>query len=305
MTANAAAESGPRRRWADALAGGAPLLADGGMGTMLFAAGLEFGDPPETWNVDNAAAVRAVHRDYLAAGSRILLTNTFGANRLRMDRHGLGHRVDELNRAAVALLRDEVEQSGTGALVAGDIGPTGAMMAPLGALTEEAATDIFAEQAAALVGAGVDLVWIETMADLDEVRAAVAGVRRVASTIPLIATMTFDTHGRTMMGVTPERAAHELAALGVDAFGGNCGNGPDELLPVIERMRAAAPQAILVAKPNAGMPRMVDGRTVYDATPASMAIQATLFRDAGTTIIGACCGSMPAHLAAMRAALIG
>ncbi len=206
LAARRAADGERRARWDAALADPAPFLADGGMGTMLFAAGLEFGDPPETWTVTHPDAVRAIHRGYLEAGSRIVLTNTFGANRVRMALHGNEGRVDELNRAAAALLRDEVRAAGGTALVAGDIGPSGAIMAPIGPLAEGEATDVFAEQAAALVAGGVDVIWIETMSDLAEIRAAIAGVRRVAPGIPLIATMTFDTRGRTMMGVTPEHA---------------------------------------------------------------------------------------------------
>jgi 5-methyltetrahydrofolate--homocysteine methyltransferase len=291
-------------RWDAALAAPGPFLADGGMGTMLFAAGLDLGDPPDAWNVTNPDAVSAIHRGYLEAGSRIVLTNTFGANRLRMAMHGDKSRVAELNRAAVALLRQEVMAAGGLALVAGDIGPSGAIMAPLGPLGQEEAVGVFAEQAAALVEAGVDVIWIETMSDLAEVRAAVEGVRRVAPGIPLIATMTFDTRGSTMMGVTPEQAVGALTAMGADAVGGNCGNGPDELLPLVARMRAVAPAAVLVAKPNAGVPEIVGARAVYRATPEVMAAWGVRFRDAGATIVGACCGSMPSHLAAMRAALV-
>jgi len=270
-----------------------------------------------------------------------VLTNTFGGNRLRLGMHGNEGRVAELNHAAAALLRDEVEAAARGdsaavdaaggasdaavdaaggaidaaggtsdaagrhALVAGDIGPSGAIMAPLGTLSYAEAVDVFAEQAVALIEGGVDVIWVETMSDLAEVRAAIEGVRRVAPGIPLIASMTFDTRGSTMMGVTPERAARDLLALGVDAVGGNCGNGPDELLPVIARMRAAAPDVLLVAKSNAGMPELIDMRAVYRAEPAVMATQALAMRAAGATIVGACCGSTPDHLRAMSAALTG
>ena len=211
------------------------------MGTMLFAAGLSSGDPPETWNLAHPDVVRGVHRGYLDAGSRILLTNTFGANRLRLALHRLEDRVEQLNRTAAILLRAEVTAAGVEALVAGDIGPSGEIMAPLGTLEREAAIDVFAEQAGALAAGGADLFWIETMSDLAEMAAAIAGARRASPATPVVATMTFDTRGHTMMGVSPEDAARALSALGVDAIGGNCGNGPDEILPVIERMRAVAP----------------------------------------------------------------
>jgi methionine synthase I (cobalamin-dependent) len=292
-------------RWRAILAEGGPILADGAMGTMLFAEGLQFGDPPEAWNVSRPDVVRRIHRGYLEAGSRIVMTNTFGGNRLRLRLHGLQDRVAELNRTAAILLRAEVDAMGGRALVAGDIGPTGEIMAPLGTLEEADAVDVFAEQAAALIAGGVDVVWIETMSHLSEIGAAIRGVRAASADIPIIATMTFDTRGHTMMGVSPEEAVTTLAALGADAIGGNCGNGPDELLPVIERMQAVAPDVILVAKSNAGMPELVDLRAVYRADPPTMASAAADFRSAGARIIGACCGSTPDHLRAMGTILAG
>jgi 5-methyltetrahydrofolate--homocysteine methyltransferase len=290
-------------RWRALLAEDRPILADGAMGTMLFGAGLQFGDPPEAWNVSNSEVVRRIHRGYLDAGSRIVMTNTFGGNRLRLRLHGLDTRVSELNRTAAILLRAEVDAAGGDALVAGDIGPTGEIMAPLGTLDEDEAIDVFAEQAAALIAGGVDLIWIETMSHLSEIGAAIRGARRASAGIPIIATMTFDTRGFTMMGVSPEQAARSLIEAGADALGGNCGNGPDELLPVIEKMHAVAPDAILVAKSNAGMPELIDMRAVYRAEPSTMAEAALGFQAAGARIIGACCGSSPAHLAAMAEAL--
>jgi methionine synthase I (cobalamin-dependent) len=162
---------------------------------------------------------------------------------------------------------------------------------------------VFAEQAAALVAGGVDLIWIETMSHLSEIGAAITGARQASAQIPIIATMTFDTRGYTMMGVSPEAAARSLLEAGADAIGGNCGNGPDELLPVVAKMRAVAPDAVLVAKSNAGMPELVDLRAVYRADPSTMAEAGLGFQSAGARIIGACCGSSPAHLAAMAAAL--
>ena len=292
-----------RARWRALLAEGGPILADGAMGTMLFAAGLQFGDPPEVWSLTQPDVVRRIHRGYLEAGSRILLTNTFGGNRLRLQLHGLEHRVEELNRTAAILLRAEVEAAGGRALVAGDIGPSGVIMAPLGTLEHDEAVSVFAEQAAALAAGGVDLIWIETMSDLTEIGAAVEGVRRAAPELPLITTMTFDTRGHTMMGVSPERAVRALLEAGADAIGGNCGNGPDELLPVIEQMHAAAPEALLVAKSNAGMPELVEMRAVYRSDPATMARQALAIHQAGARIVGGCCGSTPEHLGAMADAL--
>jgi 5-methyltetrahydrofolate--homocysteine methyltransferase len=306
LAARRAAGGVARARWEALLAeGDGPILADGAMGTMLFAAGLQSGDPPEAWNVERPDAVRAIHRAYLAAGSRIVLTNTFGGNRLRLGMHGLADRVAELDRAGAELLRAEVDAAGGRALVAGDIGPSGAIMAPMGTLEHDEAVDVFAEQAAALVDGGVDVIWIETMSDLGEVRAAIQAVRGVAPGIPLITTMTFDTRGNTMMGVSPTQAVAALAAWGADAVGGNCGNGPDELIPVIAAMRAADPDAVLVAKPNAGVPVIEGDRVVYRATPDAMAVDAITLRSAGATFVGGCCGSSPAHLAAIAAALRG
>jgi 5-methyltetrahydrofolate--homocysteine methyltransferase len=287
---------------------GGPILADGAMGTMLFASGLQFGDPPEVWNLTHPDVVRRVHRGYLEAGSQILLTNTFGGNRLRLGLHGHQDRVDELNRTAAILVRAEVDAADVGAtrmraLVAGDIGPSGEIVEPLGTLGYDEAVEVFREQAASLVAGGVDLIWIETMSDLNEMKAAIQGVRQAAPSIALITTMTFDTRGHTMMGVSPEHAVEAMAAWGADAIGGNCGNGPDELIPVVERMRAVNPDAILVAKSNAGMPELVDMRAVYRADPESMAAQVLQMHDAGARIVGGCCGSTPDHLRAIAGAL--
>jgi 5-methyltetrahydrofolate--homocysteine methyltransferase len=293
----------PAQRWHDLLSAPGVVLADGAMGTMLFEAGLEQGEPPEEWNLTHAGAVRRVHRAYLEAGARIVLTNTFGGSRFRLALSGMEDRAVEFNRAAAELLRAEADAAGGQALVAGDIGPSGLILEPLGTLGFDEAVAGFAEQAAALVAGGVDILWIETMFDLEEVRAAIAGARSAAPGVPIVATMTFDTRGHTMMGVAPEAAAAALLAMGADAIGANCGNGPDEILPVIVAMRAAAPDAVLVAKSNVGMPTLIDGRAVYDTGPAEMARRALEMRAAGADIVGGCCGSTPAHLRQMAAAL--
>jgi methionine synthase I (cobalamin-dependent) len=297
-------QGGPSRAgWDALLAADRPILADGAMGTMLFANGLQFGDPPEVWNLSHPDVVRRVHRGYLNAGSRIVMTNTFGGNRLRLGLHRLESRVAEINQTAAILLRGEVDSHGGDALVAGDMGPSGAIMAPTGTLDYAEAVDVFAEQASALIAGGVDLLWIETMSDLPEMKAAIEAVRRVAPGIPLVTTMTFDTRGHTMMGVSPEQAVAAMTAWGADAVGGNCGNGPDELLAVVTRMRAADPAAVLVAKSNAGMPELVDMRAVYQCDPTEMAVQAVAMRAAGATIIGGCCGTTPGHLTEMATRL--
>jgi len=282
---------------------GGVVLADGAMGTMLFDAGLEYGEAPERWNLERPERIGEIHRSYLAAGSRILLTNTFGGNRFRLALHGLQDRVTDANRAAADILRSAVEASGQPALVAGDIGPSGSILAPLGDLEFSEAVAGFAEQAQALVSAGVDLIWIETMSDLEETRAALEGVRQAAPEIAVLTSMSFDTHGRTMMGVTPERAVQTLNAWGAVAVGGNCGNGTEEVLQVVRKMRAASPETMLVAKSNAGMPELIGGRACYGATPETMAIYLRQAVQAGAAVVGACCGSRPDHIRAMADAL--
>lgn len=291
--------------WQTLLAQPGPFIADGAMGTQLFQAGLPAGDSPETWNVSHPERVRAVHRGYLEAGAQIILTNTLGGTRFRLALHRLENRVADFNCAGAEIARAEVEAAGRPAIVAGDVGPTGEILAPLGTLEYADAVAGFAEQARALAAGGVDVIWIETMSALEEVQAAIEGARRAAPQLPIVATMTFDTHGRTMMGVTPEQAAKQLLTWGVDALGGNCGNGMDELLAVIHKMHAAAPEALLVAKSNAGLPEWNHGKTVYRGTPEQMGTYARQVQAAGARIIGACCGSTPAHIRAIAQALTG
>jgi 5-methyltetrahydrofolate--homocysteine methyltransferase len=281
------------------------VIADGAMGTMLFASGLTQGQAPESWNLEQPEKVAAVHSAYLEAGAQILYTNTFGGNRLRMELHGLEARVRDVNRAAANILGEVISKTEGKALMAGDIGPSGQVLLPYGELRFEDAVDCFEEQAAALIEAGVDLVVIETMSDLEEVRAAVQAVRRVSQEIEMIITMTFDTKGYTMMGVSPEKAVVELMRMGATAIGGNCGNGPEEVTTVVEKMRFTAPNAILVAKANAGVPQLDKGVVVYRATPQDMAAYGISAYKAGASVIGACCGSSPAHIKAIDDALKG
>lgn len=282
---------------------GEPIMVDGGTGTLLMSMGLLFGDPPETWNAlpDKIEKVRSVYRGYLDAGSQIILTNTFGGSPFRLKMHNLQDRTFELNKAGAAIARGE---AGDGAVVAGDIGPSGEIFEPMGSLKFDEAVEGFRRQAEGLVAGGVDCFWIETMSDLKEVRAAIEGARLAAPDLPIVATMTFDTRGFTMMGVSPADAINALAELNVAAIGGNCGNGPDELEAVIFAMSLVRTDIPLVAKSNAGMPVMVDGKATYNATPEIMAECARRMRAFGATIIGACCGSTPAHIAAMKDALL-
>lgn len=280
------------------------VLLDGAMGTMLMAAGLEAGACPELWNVEYPERVRAIHRAYIAAGSRVILTNSFGGSAFRLKRHGLYNRAYELNRAAAELAHLEAEAVSHTVLVAGSMGPTGEMFPPLGKLDQNDAVMIFAEQAAALASGGADLIWIETMSDLAEAEAAVAGANLGSPQLPLAVTMTYEARGRTMMGVKPERAAAAMKSAGVKIIGANCGTGPEGVEAVISILHDAYPGAILVAKANAGLPHMEGGVVTYDGTPDIMAGYAQRARTLGATLIGACCGSTPAHIQAMAAALV-
>ena len=280
-----------------------PVIIDGGMGTMLFDLGLQHGDSPEEWNVSHPENIASVHQEYLEAGSQIILTNTFGGNRLRLELHNFSDRVAEFNHAAAQVARKVADAADKPVLVAGSIGPTGGILMPYGVMEFDEAKSAFAEQASALIDGGVDVLWIETMSDLEEVRVAVEGIRSVSADFPIVATMTFDTNGHTMFGVAPEQALEKLSEFGVVALGGNCGNGPDEISDVIGKMQAANPNVPLIAKANAGIPHLESGVAVYDGTPEIMAEYAITVRNLGASIIGACCGSTPAHIKAMADAL--
>jgi 5-methyltetrahydrofolate--homocysteine methyltransferase len=282
---------------------GQPILLDGAMGTMLMDAGLVQGDPPEEWNVTHPDRVRAVHRGYIQAGSRVILTNSFGGTRFRLEMHDLQDRAIELNKAAAQNARAEADAASHIVVVAGSMGPTGQLFEPMGTLTFDNAKTAFAEQAKGLAEGGVDVFWVETMSDLNEVKAAVEGARSV-SELPIVTTMSFDTHGHTMMGVSPVKALETLGKLEVIAIGANCGTGSDELEIAVKAMREADSNAILVAKANAGIPQVsAGGGIVYNGTPEVMAQYARNVRDLGISMIGGCCGSTPAHIRAMAEAL--
>ena len=279
-----------------------PVLLDGGMGTLLQDSGLEDGAPGELWNLDNPDAVRAAHTGYAEAGARVLTTNTFGGTRPRLDMHGLGERLAEVNRNAAQIARSVADEHGL--LVAGDLGPTGELLAPLGAMTSEDAQALFAAQVAALVEGGVDLLLVETLSDLGEADAALAAAREVAPDLPVAVTMSFDTNVRTMMGVRPADAVVHLAAAGADAVGANCGRGPEEMELIAAQMVEARPEGLLlIAQSNAGLPQVVGDHFEYDATPDDLAGHATRLAQLGIDLIGGCCGSTPAHITAMRATL--
>lgn len=279
------------------------LLADGATGTNLFDMGLEAGEAPELWNIDAPDKVRAVYDGAINAGSDLFLTNSFGGSAARLKLHQAEGRVKALNAAAARIARAAADAAPRPVLVAGSVGPTGELLAPVGTMSEEEATALFSDQIEGLLEGGADLIWVETISSAEEFRAAARAVEQHAA--PWCGTMSFDTAGRTMMGVT----APDLVAL-VDAlphpplaFGANCGTGASDLLRTILGLSRAGPSLPLVAKGNAGIPKFVDGCVHYDGTPALMGDYAVLARDCGARIIGGCCGTRPPHLAEMRARL--
>jgi 5-methyltetrahydrofolate--homocysteine methyltransferase len=278
------------------------LLADGATGSNLFDRGLQSGDAPELWNSDHPERVADLQRAFIEAGADIILTNTFGGTRHRLKLHKGEARVAELNEKAAAIARAEADRADRGVLIAGSMGPTGEILEPLGPLSQESARDSFTEQAAALARGGADILWIETMSSVEETEAAVAGARTTG--LPVVATLSFDTNGRTMMGITPADLAALHGRHQLTACGSNCGVSPSELVASLVNLATAAdPSAILVAKANCGIPQFIDGAIRFDGTPELMAQYACLALDAGARIIGGCCGTTPAHLRAMRQAL--
>ena len=279
------------------------LLADGATGSNFFGMGLVSGEAPELWNVIHPDRVAGLHRDFIDAGADILLTNTFGGTRYRLKLHHAQDRVHELNVAAARIAREQAEASGREVVVAGSMGPTGEILAPLGPLSFDDARIAFTEQAAALAAGGADVLWIETMSSKEEVEAAIAGAHTTG--LPVVTTLSFDTNGRTMMSLTPAELAAIHRAHGLLACGSNCGVGPSELVASIVNLATASdPAAILVAKSNCGIPQYVDGAIRYNGTPELMGVYSCLARDAGARIIGGCCGTSAEHLRAMREALL-
>ena len=286
------------------LAENRPLLADGAMGTNLFEAGLTSGDNPELWNATRPDTIRTLHQDFIEAGADIILTNSFGGNRRRLALHGLEGRTRELNRLAAENARAAANRAGRRVVVAGSVGPTGDLLAPLGPLTEDEAVEVFAEQIEGLREGGADVVWIETMSAPEEIRAAARAAGRLGT--PYTATASFDTAGKTMMGLAPAAFADFVGGFDPEplAFGANCGVGASDLLVSILAMSEARPDAILIAKANAGVPQWRGAHIHYSGSPGSDGRSTpALAIDAGARIVGGCCGTKPAHLAAMRRAL--
>lgn len=285
----------------DRLAAGA-LLADGAMGTMLHSRGISIDTCFDELNLRNPAAVAGIHREYVDAGAQLILSNTFGANRFKLAKHGLGAQVRDINRAGIDLARKTLSAAGNSVLVAGDIGPLGVRIAPFGRVKPEQARAAFAEQVEALCEAGADLIVVETVSDLFEIQEAAAAARQVCS-LPLVTSVTFTRDDRTVLGDDPAKVALALHASGADVIGVNCSGGPAQLLRILKQMRQAVPDARLWVKPNAGWPEQMGGRIMYPADPEYFAEYAVSFRDAGATIVGGCCGTTPQHIAAMRHAL--
>jgi 5-methyltetrahydrofolate--homocysteine methyltransferase len=279
------------------------LLADGATGTNLFNMGLQSGEAPELWNTAHPERIAALYRSAVEAGSDLFLTNTFGGNAARLKLHQAEDRVGELNRIGAEIGREVADTAGRRVLVCGSMGPTGEIMAPMGTLTHERAVEMFHEQAEGLKAGGVDVLWVETISAAEELVAAAEACARTG--LPFVTTMSFDTAGRTMMGVTAADLVRLVGRLAVPpvALGANCGVGASDLVRTVLGITAQGPELPVVAKGNAGIPRYQDGAIVYDGTPALMAEYAVLARDAGARIIGGCCGTTPAHLRAMRAAL--
>jgi homocysteine S-methyltransferase len=284
-----------------------PVLFDGAMGTMLYQAGRSLDECLDAVNLTQPEIVTGIYRAYINAGADVIETNTFGANRIRLEHHGLADKLRDINFRGVKLAREEREISGRPVLIAGSIGPTGRTIAPIGTLAPEDAKAAFREQIEALLEAGVDLLVIETMGSLDEMAAALDAARE-ATDLPIVALMTFAEDGRTLSGHEPESVVPILAERGVAVIGANCSVGPQRLLRVTRKMRAAidrlpGERPVIAAIPNAGYPTMVGSRLIYRSSPEYFAGFATQALEAGAAIVGGCCGTTPAHIAAMREAL--
>lgn len=280
---------------------GEVLICDGAMGTMLQSRGLPLGTPPEEWNLSHPQVVAEIHKEYLLAGAEIVETNTFGANPIKLAFSGLEKEVERINREAVRLAREVVKDK---AYVALSVGPTGRLLEPWGDLPFQEALKAYRKQMESALKEGVDFAILETFSDLQEIHSAIISAQEVGI-LPLC-TMTFESSGRTIMGVSPTQAMESLTSWGVKIIGANCGTGPEDMLKVMEEMIRNRPSGVfLMAQPNAGVPKMVGGKTVYDATPETMAEYAKRYVDLGVNIVGACCGSTPLHIRVIRQTIKG
>ncbi len=279
------------------------LLADGATGTNLFNMGLEAGEPPELWNINHPDRIKALYEGAAHAGSDLFLTNSFGGNASRLKLHNEQSRVFELNKVAAEIGRNVADAMDRKVIVAGSVGPTGDIMVPMGTLTHENAVEMFHEQAEGLKAGGADVLWVETISAPEEYAAAAEGF--ALAEMPWCGTMSFDTAGRTMMGMTSAGMVKMVGKIAYQpmAFGANCGTGASDLLRTVLGFTAAGPALPVIAKGNAGIPKYQEGHIHYDGTPELMADYAVLARDCGAKIIGGCCGTTPEHLRSMRAAL--
>jgi len=279
-----------------------PLLCDGAMGTMLFGKGASIDQCLEQLVIDRPGWVRDIHQVYASAGVDVIKSHTFGANRVRLAEHGLADKVRELNFKAVKLVRDVREVAGRAIFIAGNVGPLGKRLQPIGALSEQEARDAFHEQISVLWEAGADLLLMETFSDLEELEIAVQVAKEVCD-LPIVASMTYAEDGRTATGLRPDTVTLRLLAAGAHCVGVNCSVGPAQMMEMVRTMRKAAPNATLSAMPNAGFPERVEGRFYYPAGGDYFAQQARLFLQNGARLIGGCCGTTPVHIRAMRGAL--
>ena len=289
--------------FSDLLAEKGTLLADGATGTNLFEMGLMAGDAPELWNETAPEKITTLYKGAVDAGSDVFLTNSFGANASRLKLHDAGHRAFELSKLAAEIAREVADTAGRRVIVAGSVGPTGDIMEPVGTLSHADAVEMFHETAAGLKAGGADIGWLETISAPEEFKAAAEGF--ALADLAWVGTMSFDTAGRTMMGVTSTDMALMVSGLSNPplAFGANCGTGASDLLRTVLGFAATGTEIPLIAKGNAGIPKYHDGHIHYDGTPELMADYVTLARDCGASIIGGCCGTTPAHLERMRDAL--
>jgi methionine synthase I (cobalamin-dependent)/5,10-methylenetetrahydrofolate reductase len=287
----------------DRLTTGKPILSDGAMGTLLHQRGVSFEASFDLLNLQRPGLVADIHREYIDAGSEMIQTNTFGANCYKLAEHGLEEHVTEINSAAVELARRVVLASFRDIFIAGDIGPLGVRLAPFGRVQPEQARLAFAEQAAALAGAGVDLFIIETMTDLYEVREAIHACRTIAPDLPIIASMTFTRDDRTLLGDSPTKVARQMAKLGADVIGVNCSGGPNQILRILKQMRQVVPEGRFSVMPNAGWPEQVGGRIKYPAAADYFRDYTLAFWENGASVIGGCCGTTPQHIQVIRQTL--
>ena len=278
------------------------ILADGAMGTMLHTHGVGFDKCFDELNLTNPAAVAEIHRAYIEAGAQLIITNTFGANRFKLTKHGLQDDVVEINKASVDLAKRVVSASFKDVLVAGDVGPLGVRIAPFGRVQPEQAREAFAEQIKALAEAGVDLIIIETFSDLYEIREAIKAAKETCD-LPVVASVTFTRDDRTLLGDEPMKVARTLRDAGADVIGVNCSGGPAQLLRILKQMKQAVPDGKFWVKPNAGWPEQVGGRIMYPADADYFGDYALSFRESGACVVGGCCGTTPQHIAVMKKAL--